>query len=167
MTVMTVIYIYSHYIHFEVRTKHVSVDIYALNLFIEHSEEHWWEQNVFCSLTTPLAFWQSSAPFALSILVTLGISSWSCRVPDLKFVALFSALYITGANAPLGLVNAANPASLKHWNVRAWSCFPLMIAMFIKLVLCARNFDVSSNPTVSIAYRLAYRYREILVLTYI
>ena len=44
--------------------------IYALNLFIEHSGEHWREQNVFSSFTTPQAFWQSSAPGALSILVT-------------------------------------------------------------------------------------------------
>ena len=43
--------------------------IYALNLFIEHSGEHWWEQNIFCSFTTPQAFWQSSAPAALSALV--------------------------------------------------------------------------------------------------
>ena len=52
------------------RTKHVYVDIYPLNLFIEHSGEHWWEQNIFCSFTTPQAFWQSSAPGALSTLVT-------------------------------------------------------------------------------------------------
>ena len=39
------------------RTKHVYVDIYALNLFIEHSGEHWWEQNIFCLLTTPQVFW--------------------------------------------------------------------------------------------------------------
>ena len=44
--------------------------IYALNLFIEHSGEHWWEQNIFCSFTTPQAFWQSSAPGTLSTLVT-------------------------------------------------------------------------------------------------
>ena len=34
------------------RIKHVYVDMYALNLFIEHSGEHWWEQNIFCSFTT-------------------------------------------------------------------------------------------------------------------
>ena len=45
--------------------------IYALNLFIEHSGEHWWEQYIFCSFTTPQAFWQSSAPGALSTLVTI------------------------------------------------------------------------------------------------
>ena len=44
--------------------------IYALNFFIEHSGEHWWEQNIFCSFTTPQAFWQSSAHGALSTLVT-------------------------------------------------------------------------------------------------
>ena len=44
--------------------------IYALNLFIEHSGEHWWEQNTLCSFTTPQAFWQSSGPGALSILIT-------------------------------------------------------------------------------------------------
>ena len=51
-------------------TKHMSVDIYTLNLFIEHSGEHWWEQNIFCSFTTPQAFWKSSVPGALSTLVT-------------------------------------------------------------------------------------------------
>ena len=44
--------------------------IYALNLFIEQSGEHWWEQNIFCSFITPQAFWHSSAPGALSTLVT-------------------------------------------------------------------------------------------------
>ena len=44
--------------------------IYALNLFTEHSGEHWWEQNIFCLFTTPEAFWQSSAPGPLSTLVT-------------------------------------------------------------------------------------------------
>ena len=43
---------------------------YALNLFIEHSEEHWWEHNIFCSFTTPQAFWQNSVLGALSTLVT-------------------------------------------------------------------------------------------------
>ena len=51
-------------------TKHVSMDRNALNLFIEHSEEHWWEQNIFCSFTTPQAFWQRSASGALSTLMT-------------------------------------------------------------------------------------------------
>ena len=72
-----IIYIYIIYVHgwpephwwVLGRTKHVSVDKYALNLFIEHSGEHWWEQNIFCSFTTPQAFWQSSAPGALSTLV--------------------------------------------------------------------------------------------------
>ena len=31
--------------------------IYAPNLFIEHSGEHWWEHNIFCSFTTLQAFW--------------------------------------------------------------------------------------------------------------
>ena len=31
---------------------------------------HWWEQNIFRSFTTPQAFWKSSAPGALSTLVT-------------------------------------------------------------------------------------------------
>ena len=44
--------------------------LYSLNIFIEHSGEHWWGQNIFCSFTTPQAFWQSSAPGALSTLVT-------------------------------------------------------------------------------------------------
>ena len=48
----------------------IYINHYALNLFIEHSGKHWWEQNIFCSFTTPRAFWQSSAPSALSSLVT-------------------------------------------------------------------------------------------------
>ena len=38
-----------------------------LNLFIEHSGEHWWEENIFCSFTPPQAFWQSSAPGAWAL----------------------------------------------------------------------------------------------------
>ena len=44
--------------------------IYILNLFIENSGEQWWEQNIFGSFTTTQAFRQSSAPGALSTLVT-------------------------------------------------------------------------------------------------
>ena len=36
------------------RKKHMSVNIYALNLFTEHSQEHWWEQNIFCLFTTSI-----------------------------------------------------------------------------------------------------------------
>ena len=39
--------------------------IYALNIFTEDSGEHWWEQNMFCSFTTPPALWQSSVPGTL------------------------------------------------------------------------------------------------------
>ena len=43
---------------------------YTLWIFFnEHSEEHWWEQNVFCSFTTTQAFRQNSAPGALMDLV--------------------------------------------------------------------------------------------------
>ena len=42
----------------------------CLNLIIEHSGEHWREQNIFCLFITPQVFWQSSAPGALSTLVT-------------------------------------------------------------------------------------------------
>ena len=41
---------------------YIYIDIDALNLFIEHSREH-------CSFITPQAFWQSSAPGAISTLV--------------------------------------------------------------------------------------------------
>ena len=41
------------------RIKQVSVDIYALNLFIVLSGAHWWEQNIFCFFTTPQGFWKS------------------------------------------------------------------------------------------------------------
>ena len=43
--------------------------IYALSFFIEPSIEDWWEENIFCSFTTPQTFWQSSAPGTLSTLV--------------------------------------------------------------------------------------------------
>ena len=62
------IYIYiSLYIHIYF---YIYIYIYALNLFVEHSGEHWWEWNIFCLLTTPQAFWQSSALGALGTLVT-------------------------------------------------------------------------------------------------
>ena len=40
--------------------RNTSLWIYALNLFIEHSGEHWWEWNIFCLFTTPQAFWLST-----------------------------------------------------------------------------------------------------------
>ena len=47
--------------------------IYALNLFIEHTLLHWRQKNMFCLLTTPQSFWKSSAPGALSTLVTSAV----------------------------------------------------------------------------------------------
>ena len=44
--------------------------IYALDFFIEHPGEHWWEHNIFCSITIPQTVCQSLAPGALSTLVT-------------------------------------------------------------------------------------------------
>ena len=46
------------------------LSIYALNLFIDHSAEHWWEQNIFRSFTRPQVFQPSSSPAGLSTLVT-------------------------------------------------------------------------------------------------
>ena len=46
------------------------VFIYALNLFIEHSGEQWWEENIFVRSPYHKHFWQSSAPGALSTPVT-------------------------------------------------------------------------------------------------
>ena len=59
-TISTKVYIYIY----------IYIYIYALHLLIEHSGEHWWEQDIFYSFITPQAFWQSSAPGALSTLVT-------------------------------------------------------------------------------------------------
>ena len=42
----------------------------TLSLFIEHSSEHWSEQNIFGSLTTAQVIRQNSRPGALRILVT-------------------------------------------------------------------------------------------------
>ena len=44
--------------------------IYALNLIIDHSGELWWEHNILHFFTTPQPFLQSSAPGALSTVVT-------------------------------------------------------------------------------------------------
>ena len=44
--------------------------IYIYILFIEHSGEHWWQQNIFCLFNAPQAFGQSSAPGALNTLAT-------------------------------------------------------------------------------------------------
>ena len=59
------------------RTKHVFVDIYALNLFIEYSGEHWWEQNIFLfvhhttSILAKLSSWcfEHSSGISCSLLV--------------------------------------------------------------------------------------------------
>ena len=54
--------------------------IYLLNLSIEISEEYWWEQNIFCSFTTPQAIWQSLAPGALTTLVTSVTLYWLTQI---------------------------------------------------------------------------------------
>ena len=52
-----------------------SVNIYALKLFTEHSAEHWWEQNIFCSFPTSilakLSTWcfENSGDISCSLLV--------------------------------------------------------------------------------------------------
>ena len=52
-----------------------SLDIYALNLFIAHSGEHWWEQNIFCLFTTSILaklstwFFEHSGNISNSLLV--------------------------------------------------------------------------------------------------
>ena len=74
--------------------------VYALNLFIEHSGEHWWEQNV--SPRSPQAFWQSSAPCALRTLVTSVVVYSLTRAPLMGpgkdeislFLSLSLSLYI-------------------------------------------------------------------------
>ena len=47
--------------------KHVYVDMYALNLFIEHSGET--DENKICFVHSPQAFWLSLARGVLSTLV--------------------------------------------------------------------------------------------------
>ena len=44
------IYLYIIYIYI-----HIYIYTYALNLFIVHSGEHWWEQNIFCLFTTSIS----------------------------------------------------------------------------------------------------------------
>ena len=64
--------------------KHMYVDMYTLNLFIEHSGEHW-EQNIFCSYTTSilakLSTWcfEHSGNINCSLLINLSHTdeSWA------------------------------------------------------------------------------------------
>ena len=44
--------------------------MYVCNI-VTFSDEHWWEQNMFCSFTTQQVFWQSSGTGILRTLVTL------------------------------------------------------------------------------------------------
>ena len=59
----------------------LSLNKYSVNTIqnILFSGEHWWKQNIFCLFTTPQAFWQSSAPGALSTLMTvvLHLVTWA------------------------------------------------------------------------------------------
>ena len=69
------------------QAKHVYVDMYALNLFIEHSGERWWEQNIFClftkSILAKLSTWCSehSGDISCSLLINLSHTdeSWAGR----------------------------------------------------------------------------------------
>ena len=49
--------------------RNTSLWIYALNFFIAHSGEHWWENKILCPITTPDPFRQRSAPGALSTIM--------------------------------------------------------------------------------------------------
>ena len=86
-----------------------------------HSGEHWWEQNIFCSFTTPQAFWQSSAPgcfdehsLVTSVVLysltqaTLSVSdeSWDGRT---KHVYVDIYIYINIDNS-------------QYKNILAWTC---------------------------------------------
>ena len=70
------IYIYIKYIYIYIliytdEDIYIYIHIYIYNIYMYiYIYIHWWEQNIFCSFTTPQAFWQSSAPGALSTLVT-------------------------------------------------------------------------------------------------
>ena len=73
---MYMYYVYIIYVYIYIYI-YTYMYIYALNLFIEHSGKHWWEQNAFCSFTIPqdkmakLSTWwfQHSVDISSSLLV--------------------------------------------------------------------------------------------------
>ena len=78
------------------------VDIYALNLFIEHSGEHWWEQICFCSFTTSilakLSTWcfEHSGDISCSLLVHPSHTdeSWAGRNTCMWIIYVYIYIYI-------------------------------------------------------------------------
>ena len=59
------------YIYIYIYTDYIYRIIYILYIYIYiYTDYRLYIQNIFCSFTTPQAFWQSSAPDALSTLLT-------------------------------------------------------------------------------------------------
>ena len=100
----------------------MSVDIYALNLLIEHSGEHRLGQNVFCLFTTPQAFWQSSALGALSTLVisvvlySLTLATLMSPGKDEIHVCGYIYIYIYQCH-----INAVWETSILGWAPKLWN----------------------------------------------
>ena len=84
------IYIYMYMIYWYMIIQSV-YDIYALNSFIEHSGEHWWEQNIFLfvhhttSILAKLSTWcfEHSGDIGCSLLVNPSHTDESWEVQNL------------------------------------------------------------------------------------
>ena len=88
-------------------------------------------------------------PIVLCLFEGLNVLFWKL-FPIYSFIYCFSGVQF--------FFKVDNFPSLKHCHARVWSCFPLIIAIFMNLVLYARNFFVVFNRIVG-TYWLAHRFR--------
>ena len=123
----------------------------------KHSGEHWWEQNVFCSFTTPQAFWQSSAPGALSTLVTSVVlylltratlmspgkdETRVCEYVDIWGIHHWRILWSSYRKLAWRGFEPTITAALTDWAVRPWVQLALR-ANFVQLLQFHRLFSVT------------------------
>ena len=72
---------------------------------------------------------------------------WSFKVPFFEVCCPFIIAYIIITFYSLfdfvEFVSLDNVYSLTHDYARIWSCFLLMLTMFVKVIVCACNFDIT------------------------
>ena len=122
----------------------------------KHSGEHWWEQNVFCSFTTPQAFWQSLAPGALSTLVTSVVlylltratlmspgkdETRVCEYVDIWGIHHWRILWSSYRKLAWRGFEPTTTDALTDWAVRPWVQLALR-ANFVQLLQFHRLFSV-------------------------
>ena len=123
---------------------HASVLI-TLNLFIEHSGEYWWEQNIFCLFTTSilakLSIWcfKHSGDIICSLLVNLSRTdeSWAGVINRLHYVSYFQPTwpYLYGTPWIILCLKDQEINSKRSWQVVSFLCVQCLTILLFYMSL--------------------------------